>query len=87
MASSSVFKMATVFILALFAGQLLMATPTAADGIGNRRNLYDVPAQKCGGFGKCDTFCFAAKYKLCIIDPTCTVAFCESKAFKLCKSL
>lgn len=85
MASSSVLKTAAVFMLALFAAQLLMATTAAAGGLGNRRSLYDGPP--CGGHGydTCNTVCYAIQYQLCIVDPTCTVKFCVSKAFGICK--
>jgi hypothetical protein len=73
MASNQVFKMAALLMLALFAGQLLMATPAMA-GIGEATCLK-YPA-------KCSIICFVEAYKKCM--STYFVEVCEGVAFGVC---
>ena len=84
MASSSVLKMAAVFMLSLFAGQALMATPATAEGLGNRHNLLEkYDETQCRGYATCNIVCFYQVFQVCIIYSP--VAFCNTWAFGFCK--
>ena len=76
MASRSALKMAALLVLALFAGQLLMATPTVA-----------IPGDTtCTDPTKCNIECFRIEFAKCIIFPRGfpIAAFCEGFAFARC---
>ena len=84
MASSSVLKMAAVFMLALFAGQALMATPVMAEEVGNRHNLLEkYDETQCRGYATCNIVCFYQVFQVCIIYSP--VALCNTWAFEFCK--
>ena len=84
MASSSVPKMAAVFMLALFAGQALMATLATAEGLGNRHNLLEkYDETQCRGYATCNIVCFYQVFQVCIIYSP--VALCNTWAFEFCK--
>ena len=84
MASSSVLKMAAIFVLAVFAGQALMATPAMAEGLGYRHNLLEkYDETQCRGYATCNIVCFYQVFQVCIIYSP--VAFCNTWAFGFCK--
>jgi hypothetical protein len=76
MASSSALKMAALLMLALFAGQLLMATPTAAGADDEKTCLAN---------SKCNIECFRFEFVKCFDDYVKPDnAFCIGVAYGFC---
>jgi hypothetical protein len=74
MATSSVLKMAAILMLAMFAGQLLMATPTLA-GL----------AETCTSANSCDITCFYLAYAQCTEHLFVPLVHCEAFAIGSCR--
>jgi hypothetical protein len=94
MASSSALKMATLLVLALFAGQLLMAVPTLAflPGFGDTTCFFSDPTCINPFVLPLKNACFSVAYLECIKlpyaiipeHPDFTVTFCKGVAFAYC---
>ncbi|PUZ70660.1 hypothetical protein GQ55_2G251500 [Panicum hallii var. hallii] len=90
MASSASLRTATIFMLAvLFAGQLLMAAPAAADGsstqgLGNRKLLQAtvVPIPVCAPFESNCANC----YQFCVGKCNTRSGACFGPCFTNCKN-
>ena len=81
MASSSVLKMAAALMLALFAGQLLMAAPTTGAYSGPPMDLEQCNRPPAGY--TCKIVCFKAEFAVCVAK---LLSFdCKVYAINTCK--
>lgn len=86
MASSAAIKMFAVSMLALFAGQLLMATPAAAaaDRLVKGRSLLGVGAPAGCSTDAFNVVCFHLCYVQCVYIPD-NPGYCFGICFGKCK--